>query len=75
MKKGFLIIVALVLVVLIGFLVWSDNLRPGPSEAPAAENQLEAEGLPANPTEELDSINLEDLEDEFQGIDADLNNL
>lgn len=71
-KKGFLIIIALILVVLIGFLVWSEGLRP--ETATPSEEALE-EGLPANPVEELDSINLEDLEDEFQGIDADLENL
>ena len=73
MKKQFLIIIALVLVVLIGFLIWSDRLRPSPASAPG-EGILE-EGLPANPVEELEGIDLEGLENEFQNIDADLNNL
>lgn len=76
MKKNFLIIIALVLVVLLGFLIWSEQLRPSTEEVPAVEeNNSEVQGLSENPVQDLEGIDIEGLQNEFDGIDSDINNL
>ncbi|MDP1706335.1 MAG: hypothetical protein Q8L36_00765 [bacterium] len=75
MKKNFLIVIALVLVVLLGFLIWSEQLRPSTDQVPAEQNNLEVEGLSENPAQDLEGIDLEGLENEFNSIDTDLENL
>lgn len=76
MKKNFLIVIALVLVVLLGFLIWSEQLRPSTDEVPAVEeNDSEVQGLSENPVQDLEGIDIEGLQDEFDDIDSDINNL
>lgn len=75
MKNAFLIFIAVFLVVVIALLVWTDQLRPAVNSVPAAETGLGEDVLAENPIEELEGIDLEGLEDEFQEIDADLENL
>lgn len=77
MKKNFLIIIALVLVVLLGFLIWSEQLRPSTNDqAPAVQgNNSEVQGLSENPVQDLEGIDIEGLQNEFDNIDSDINKL
>ncbi len=74
MNKNILIILAVVLVAVIGIVVW---LFQGQTR-PVSESGVESAGT-ADETAaiqgEIESIDLGDLEKEFQSIDADLNSL
>lgn len=59
-----------------GFLIWSEQLRPSTDEVPAVEeNDSEVQGLSENPVQDLEGIDIEGLQDEFNDIDSDINNL
>lgn len=80
MKKNLLIIIALVVIALIVWLVWwktGFKVAPTISEETTStvEQQAQIPESVSDLGDELQGVNLNDLEKEFQDIDSDLNNL
>lgn len=80
MKKTLLIIIVLVVLVLIVWLIWwKTGFKTTPTtseETPSTvEQQTQIPESVSDLGDELEGVNLNDLEKEFQDIDSDLNNL
>ena len=66
-------IIVLIIIVIVGFFIW--GRRANRVSAPTGANVVPGNDTTAAINQDLESLNINDLDQEFQSIDSDLNQL